>query len=238
MQSVRSRVVVASIFLVGGAGLSPIDAQGWLRLPHGGLGYMTDYTTSGFFSCQPRYYPGGLCQAAGNTLTLTTGTASLTLTFHGVADTLLAKVGPHGQRFELGTVEKTISGTGPFEFPFQRRVNSPFFRFNVGLQIGAPAPGSGGFQWGYMLRSRTVATPNCCRGGTYFDLPVGDAPGPPTYRGLTFSNADDPIFTVDEDPVALFATVSVAPEPGTLVLLGTGFVGLAGVVSRRLRRRQ
>lgn len=69
--------------------------------------------------------------------------------------------------------------------------------------------------------------------GTTFTITGGFGPGPNTLDFIV-NNTDDPSLT--GLLVSISGTASPIPEPSSLLLLGSGLVGLAGIVRRKLPR--
>ncbi len=75
-----------------------------------------------------------------------------------------------------------------------------------------------------------ICDPDCYNGAEMF-IGIGDTSG--GNIGAIVINTDSGDFAID-DPSFTYA--SAVPEPGSLALLGTGFLGIAGIVRRKLGR--
>lgn len=215
--------------------VSPAGAQGWIRLPNGELGYQTDYTSSGFFSCNNWFLTKGACRVNGSSVTLTNGGNSLTLTYHGYAQTVVAS--NQVTRTPIGWIEKSYTGSGPFIFPTTNSPNAFYVSFWISVQTIAPLAASGTWHGGYMMQNNNLRPISCCDGaGATFTLPVAPPPAPATYTGLAFFKFTNPPFVLDDQPMYFDASVSITPEPATIILVATGLAGTLGVVRRRRKR--
>jgi hypothetical protein len=76
-------------------------------------------------------------------------------------------------------------------------------------------------------------TPNCLHSGTYNFVNFVLAPG---VHNLTFNVNQSGLVFEGLDFYGSIATSSPIPEPGTLMLLGTGLIGSAGTLMRRMRK--
>jgi hypothetical protein len=229
----RSFVAGAAALLLATAAREA-SAQGWIKLPNGEYGYVTDYTTTGTFSCGPLIYIGGTCLASGNTLTLGNNGATMTLTYFGTSQLITATA--IQQKVSMGNVGVTFGGTGPFTFPTVNPNQSIFFWLGIGVQTSSPLVSSGGVLFGYLGLSPNAATYGCCAFTNNVALPLAPQPPGLAYGGLVFDDWSKPPFVLDDDPVGFTSMVSLTPEPGTLVLAGSGLAMVLGALRTRRRR--
>jgi hypothetical protein len=235
MMRQRRAALVASFFTT----LCIVDAapaQGWVRLPNGELGYITDYTTTGLFQCAKPFYIIGSCSASGNVMTLGTGSNSITFTFNGVSDTITAG---KSKEVRLGTLTKSFSGSGPHVFPSGRSFNVPIFYFSIFFTTSFPIPATDSWTGGYVAKSPTKMPHNCCSGTgpNYVTFPITEPPEPYGYSKLIFYDFTGTTFTVDPYDIEVAAQVAVIPEPATIWLTGSGLIGLFAFRRRRSRQR-
>jgi len=225
-------------FLGALLGVDSAMAQGWVHLPNGQLGYITDYTTTGFFKCAAPFYVIGSCSASGNTMTLGTGGSSITFTFQGVSQTQTITAGKSAQ-VSLGTISKTFSGSGPHVFPGGRHRNVPLFYFSIIFNTSFPIAATDTWTGGYLARSPTRMPDNCCDGlgPNYVSFPVTEPPPPYGYTQLVFHDFEGTTFTTDPYDIDITGQAAVIPEPATIWLTGSGLLGLLALAKRRRRSR-
>jgi hypothetical protein len=212
-------------------------AQTWVFLPDGTIGVNTSYSVSGIFACNTRHsYAGYSCTGDGNTLALTSGTATLDVTFTGVSANILARnvidVVP------LGTFGTELGGTGPFVFPASPHNDAgELFRMTLALSNGAlGTPPVARFFGESTSTSETDWDPPFFFGAySQQQQPAGY-----TYNGLAYSIVYTQGHGIRLDGATgstlLQAQVGLIPEPSTTILLATGLVVVLGVAWRKRRR--
>lgn len=208
----------------------------WAQQPGGEWGYTQSLTTSGMFAClnASNYLPGGSCTAFGNTLTLVSGTSTMTITFTGSVQSVLA-TGTRSGPLVMGAFTKSFTGT-PFTLPPVASVDGALFRFDLLLTSLSPFPTSDGISFGYTSRTGTSLPYDCCDYRTYAALRVLLPPEPLRYGAAlydTFTGAD---LRFDTSPTTITARVGLIPEPTTVVLMMTGLACLTIVGRRRSGR--
>lgn len=231
MRARRVATLVLGAVAICAANPGVAEAAGWIRLPNGKFAYQTDYTSSALFTCS-RWIIVGSCSAAPNAVTLSNGGAQLTLSWTSnpaPLRTAFARTPP----FVLGTLHKQVTGTGPFVLPTLANPKGPLFDMTLDITAaGLPKSGSEAIYFSYVIKSPTSLRV----GGSSTRHTLGYVRQNPSTSGAIWLHAQTPSFDVDPGDVAFRATTGIStPEPGTLLLVATGFAGLAGVARRRRR---
>ena len=131
-----------------------------------------------------------------------------------------------------------LGGFGPFSVALQQPVASVGF----GIEADEIAPFTA-TTWAYDTNGNLLFTytingnPNCGYGaGCEAFVGIGDLSGPNIASVVISTDSGDPFWNNDFAIDAISTSALATPEPGSIALLGSGLIGIAGVLRRKLAR--
>ena len=195
-------------------------------------------TSSGSFYCNTTYgYGPDVCTTNGSTLTLRSGTATMTFTFAGLMQTL----GTTNVQTttSLGTLTAVVGGTGPFVFPTTRSGSEGFGLF---VDVAETGPVAASYRLPYVWyesgNGPTTTTMNGPQAGLadYFVFPTTPVPDGFAYApSVIMEGPHVGTLTAAGGTFDFRADTSIVPEPTTLALTLGGLAVLRAGAWRRRR---
>lgn len=218
--------VYAGIIVAALVQPAPVHADPYTVLPDGNVVFNTALSTQGVFLCAAV----SPCAGGGTSnIVLGAGEEAISISFTGIDATFA--VGNTAQPVTLGSFSVTTARTA---FPSAANVNVPILSFQLILTHEQPAAGTTARNYGFGPGGGT--TLRVLTGFEWFSLPIGANPPGYRYDSIVYSLQPFP-FSLDIAGVTpLMAEVGVIPEPGTLLLVGSG-LALAAARRRASRRR-
>jgi hypothetical protein len=179
--------------------------------------------TSGVFRCQGFI----ACSGSGtNSVTFGSGDQQATITFNGVTTAL--QVTNRVQPVALGTFD--VVSTPGFTFPERGNRNLPVLHFGLVFEHTSPTPAIGRIGWTFGPGGRPELP--ILRGISTVGLPLDVNPPDVGYSAFVYTVRPFPFSLPGHGSLNLVADVGVVPEPGTMLLVGSGIAALIGARRR------
>jgi hypothetical protein len=220
----RSLLTIAALAMMPGI-CPPAAAQSFTQGPDNQVLFHTDLTTSGVFGCNVIPYVTGSCLASGNSILLGSPGGSLRLTFEGRSGPIVAS--NVRSLFVFGTLASDFEGPGSFFFPTVNAV-TPIFRLALTFASTQPNEAATKILEFYSTGGSLIRA-ECCVNAGMFVLRTSSS----AYPLIVYNDLDRLSLAGQDGRATLIAAVGIVPEPSTVVLLGTGLIGVFGVTARR-----
>jgi hypothetical protein len=206
-----------------------VGAEPFTILPNGQVAFDTALTTSGVFRCQGTI----ACSGSGtNSVTLGSGDNRATITFTGLTTSL--QVTNVAQPIALGTFD--VVSTPGFMYPQRGNPNLPVLHFGLVFEHTSPTPGIGRIGWTFGPGGGSLLP--ILSGISTVGLPLDVNPPHVGYAAFVYTVRPFPFSLPGNGSLDLAADVGVVPEPGTILLVGSGIAGLIGARRRRRSARR
>ena len=220
--------IAAGCVLLALACSAELKAEPFTILPDGQVAFDTALTTSGVFRCQGVI----VCSGSGtNSVTLGSGDKQATITFNGVDKEF--QVTNRAQPVGLGTFD--IVSTPGFTFPERGNRNLPVLHFGLVFEHTSPTPAVGRIGWTFGPGGRPELP--ILTGISSVALPLDVNPLDIGYSAFVYTVRPFPFSLPGQGSMNLVADVGVVPEPGTMLLVGSGIAGLIGARRRHSAKR-
>lgn len=208
-------------------------AEPYTLKPNGDLLVNTTFTSTGVFACS---VPETGCTGSGTgSITFTSGASALTLTFVSEENTI--QVSNTARRVTVGYIKTELSGPGPFTFPTRTNDQFDVVKLTFGLMTSSPKTARVAKLWGFGPGGGSSLALFDGRGNT-FDYSFFLPQPLPNNLGYTMN-----VFTLRPFPIEatpgirpIEADVGIVPEPGTMLLVGSGVAGVLAAARRRSRQ--
>jgi hypothetical protein len=205
-----------------------LKAEPFTILPDGQVAFDTALMTSGVFRCQGFI----VCSGSGtNSVVLGSGDEQARITFNGV--TTAFQVTNRAQPVGLGTFD--VESTPGFTFPERGNRNLPVLHFGLVFEHASPTPAIGRIGWTFGPGGRPELP--ILTGISSVALPLDVNPLDIGYSAFVYTVRPFPFSLPGHGSLNLVADVGVVPEPGTMLLVGSGIAGLIGARRRHSAKR-
>lgn len=133
----------------------------------------------------------------------------------------------------LGTFH--IDSTPGFTFPPRGNPNLPVLHFGLVFEHTSPTAGIGRIGWTFGPGGGSLLP--ILTGISHVGMPLDVNPPDIGYAAIVYTVRPFPFSIPGSGTLDLAADVGVVPEPGTMLLVGSGIAGLIGARRRRSTRR-
>lgn len=209
-----------------------LQADSWSRTPDGRIGYTFGFEATVTLSCGGRYVVGS-CAVFGDAIRISNGGNSLVLRFRNSSPTSVTAYNVR-ESVGLGQLEVEVEGDGPFVLPTMSHPNNSLFQAAIALSTTSPSVRSKTKTIGFYGRNGVFnPTSRFSRNVTWMSFGLADQPPEYHYRSVVFDNFPYRAIAPEDAVIQWNTDVGIVPEPGSILLVATGMLGLLAVSRRR-----